>query len=80
MNEPTKLKTTADGVDIYLDPQSGSFVAIIGACRCSQQDVPRPGVQHAYHCKARTISRNNLSALERELIKAAAPSRRIKVI
>jgi hypothetical protein len=81
MANPTKVKTTDEGVDIYVDPDTGTFVAVTGDCNCSRRDdVPRAGNGHYYRCTAKTISRKSMADLERELRKAAAPKTPLRVI
>lgn len=80
MSEPTKVKTTDDGVDIYVDPETGSFIAVIGECKCGEQALPRVIDHHSYYCKAKTVSRKSMADLERELKKAGAPKTPLKTI
>ena len=61
----TKVKTTEDGVDIYLDTDTGRFEATYG-CTCSTYDLRNYG-GHSPYCKRKTARRKTLAEIERAL-------------
>jgi hypothetical protein len=77
MNDPTKLKTTEDGADIYVTT-GGQFFAVVGNCQCRTDKGPV--LTHSRYCRAKTISRKSLSDLERELTKVLAIPIEVKAI
>lgn len=64
MAEKTLVKTTTDGVEIWLNQDTGRFEAKI-TCECSYG--------HRSDCKRMFISRSSLTAVVRELDKRTAP-------
>jgi hypothetical protein len=76
MTDRVFVKKTDDGVEIKMNPETGSFEAFAG-CTCEGQ--------HSTYiwdgrCPGKTIRRSSLAVLERELAKVAKPLSSVKAI
>lgn len=76
MTNLTQIKTTDEGLVIYVNAETGQFVAVVGECHCDG----KPRLEHGRYCRAKTISRKSMADLERELAKQAGPRAVIKAL